>query len=185
MKKALCFFLAIVFVCCVITHGKNERFSLEAFLNNITNFEDMPTMEDIVSVWQEPYFVRPIDLPDWIDVYHREEIDGIIHSFYAGCFPKAYEANGKLTTRYSYVYLDVYNENGTYLGNIPIVQATEEWVFYEDPDAEGIEKFFNPVRGFIMRFGRTVDYVIELIKCVFANLKYLLPWNSTVPKGAI
>ncbi|MBQ7348164.1 MAG: hypothetical protein IJW55_09410 [Clostridia bacterium] len=53
MKKALCFLLAIIFVCCVIVHGDNERFSLEAMITNLTNFQDMPTMQDLVDIWTQ------------------------------------------------------------------------------------------------------------------------------------
>ena len=51
MKKALCFFMAIVFVCCVITYGENERFSVEAMITNLTNLDDMPTIEDLTYIW--------------------------------------------------------------------------------------------------------------------------------------
>jgi hypothetical protein len=181
VKKALCFFLAIVFVCCVITHGKNERFSIEVFLNNITNFEDMPTMEDIVSVWQDPFYVERVDLPNWIDVYIYTGSEGKFT--YLGYYAIGREHDGGITTRYSYEWLDVYNENGEYVGNLPIVSTMDTVVFYENPYAEGIEKAFNKVIGFFRRLSRTVGLIIELIKVVFSNMRYLLPWNSTVPKG--
>lgn len=57
MKKALCFFMAVVFVCCVISHGKDERFSVEAMITNLTNFEDMPSIEGLVDIWTQDFYI--------------------------------------------------------------------------------------------------------------------------------
>ena len=102
---------------------------------------------------------------------------------YSGYYPQAYEEDGSLTRRYDYVWTDVYDEHGNLVGNLPIIFATQAICFYEDPDAEGLEEFFNPVLGFFNRIGRTVDLVVEIVKTIFLNLKYLLPWNNTVPRG--
>ena len=61
MKKALCFLLAIIFVCCVITHGENKRFSLEKMITNLTNFQDMPTMQDIAECWTMDYYYVAVE----------------------------------------------------------------------------------------------------------------------------
>ena len=143
VKKALCFFLAIVFVCCVITHGKNERFSLEAFLNNITNFEDMPSMEDIMDVWTLEYYV---------------EIEHVYH------YPM--------------------DDEGNAVQGPPILEIVEHKIYYEDYEGGNeILLFFERIGAFFNRLFRTIKLIVEMLVTVFKNMKYLLPWNSTVPKG--
>lgn len=183
MKKALCFFMAVVFVCCVITHGKNERFSIEAMITNITRFEDIPSVEDIMSVWQDPGYVERVDMPTWIDVYINTGTAEEPEYYYLGNYAVGYEADGGLTTRYAYEWLDVYTNEGTFVGRLPIVSTMDHFVFYENPYSEGIEKTFNRVIGFFRRLSRTIKLIVEIFVQVFKNMKYLLPWNSTVPRG--
>lgn len=134
MKKALCIFLAILFVCSVIVCEVDEegnvtsaeRFSIEAFLNNITNFQDIPSMQDVAECWTlDTYYEKVNDLAG-VQKYY-EDYDG------------------------------------------------------DDPTLE----FFDSVRGFFKRLYRSVKIIAEMFVCILDNVQYLLPWNNTVPKGAI
>ena len=58
-------------------------------------------------------------------------------------------------------------------------------VYYEE-EAEGdIQKFFISIKGFFLRLFRSVKLICEIFVSIFKNLKYLLPWNNTVPKGGL
>ena len=127
MKKALCILLAAIFVCCVVFYGENERFSLEAFLNNITKFEDMPSIEKVTEIWTLPY----------------------------------------------------YDDSDLGFGSDP--EMTK--IYFEDYDGDNpVLEFFDGVRGFFRRLTYSIKLVVRIMMSVFKNLKYLLPWNSTVPK---
>ena len=70
MKKALCFFLAIAFVCCVYCYREDadgnkvitERFSFEEMFNNLSNFQDIPTLEDITECWTLDYYTKVLHI---------------------------------------------------------------------------------------------------------------------------
>ena len=204
MKKALCFFLAIVFVCCVITHGKNERFSLEAFLNNITNFEDMPTIQDVVDCWQnDKYYVGNVQmLPYWITI--RTPIVPILEKgannpvVTRGLGVLALNADGTEAkhSEYDITYCYLYDfddqpyyhtfEDGSVsdTNKYPVIfEYQKEYVEYEGDNE--ILQFFSTIKGFFVRLWDCLGVVFRMVKTVFTNLKYLLPWNSTVPRGAI
>ena len=53
LKKALCVFFAIVFICCVFTYGREEIFSAEKWIDNIVTLSDLGTIEDVLSCWTE------------------------------------------------------------------------------------------------------------------------------------
>lgn len=196
MKKALCFFFAIVFVCCVIVHGKNERFSLEAMITNLTNFQDMPSFEDIAECWSGPYRTYDAsDMPSWIDLYTLESIPNQGTVFvYKGKMPLAYEEDGSLTKRHPYTWEVVYNANGTLNQSddpdspdgisYPIIMQHGKKVFYESYSGDDpVLSFFDSVKAFFLRLGDTMIIIAEMITSVFDNVQYLLPWNNTVPKG--
>lgn len=194
MKKFLCFFMATVFVCCVITYGTNERFSFEAMLNNITNFQDMPTIEDITDCWTLPYRIFDAgDMPQWIDWYTLENTEHSTIFVYKGRFPLAYEDDGSLTTRYEYSWEVVYNANGTWNENplgdpygsksYPIITDHGTHVMYESYQGDNeVLAFFDHIKAFFLRLTDTIKVIVKIIVSIFKNLKYLLPWNSTVPR---
>ena len=194
MKKAFCFFMAIVFIVCVITHGKNERFSFEVMLTNITRFEDMPTISDIIDCWtSDTYYVGNSINLEWIPIrsglYPYMEWNRGEDLLYYGKCPLAYDKNGNIDHQYDghfsmmYVYDSMghpyYHQfgNGIYSATNfhPVIR--EPLVEYEsyDGDNEFLEFFDN--------LGNAVNLIIKMIKSVFSNVKYLLPWNNTVPRG--
>lgn len=193
MKKALCFLLAVIFVCCVYVHGEDKRFSLEAMITNLTNFEDMPSIQDVVACWQKPSYTFVVDdMPRWIEFYSiRETTGGLMEFYYAGKYPLAYEDDGTLTTRYPYEWIAVYNDNGTWNENpanedglYPIITKHNKEIYYDDYDGDdSILEFLESIKAFFMRCYQTIKVVVEIVVCIFDNLEYLLPWNSTVPKG--
>ena len=208
MKRALCFFLAIVFVCCVIVHGKNERFSIEAMITNLTNFEDMPTFDDIAECWRSPYewvgdtyFLPRADYcsvpPVW-DIQTNEDgsrdfvlvADGIW--FYD--MPIALDSDGNdisaqypdLTVTYNTYYdpitkhPSIFVYGGKSYTELPYL--TDARTLYERNTPNDILDFFENIRGFFRRLSNTISLIFEMFYCVLKNVKYLLPWNSTVPK---
>ena len=201
MKKALCFFMAIVFVCCVISHGKDERFSVEAMITNLTNFEEMPTFEEVVECWtSDEYYVGNVINMEWYPIYsglfpmsewhHGDQL------FYYGEFPLAYDKEGNIDKNYSghysmmFLYDSVGNpyyhqfENGTYSSTNyhPVIrQPIVKYVEYEGDNE--VLSFFSHVKGFFLRIGNCINLIFRMIKSVFVNLKYFLPWNNTVPRG--
>lgn len=127
MKKALCILLAALFVCCVVCYGTDERFSLEAFLINITKFDDMPSIEKVTDIWTLPYY------------------DDSDLGF----------GGGSASTK----------------------------IYFEDYEGDNVVlEFFDGVRGFFRRLTYSIRLLVRIVISVFKNLKYLLPWNSTVPK---
>ncbi len=69
MKKALCFILVIVVIASVVNYGTNKRFSVEVMITNLTNFQDMPTLEDLANIWKEDsyYLEGVLSLQYWVD----------------------------------------------------------------------------------------------------------------------
>ena len=207
MKKALCFFMAIVFVCCVITYGKNERFSVEAMLNNITNFQNMPTLEDFGNVWGSDYYwvEGAISLPRLryyvIPPTLVKQPDGTTiksEGVYVDDIPVALDSHGRdisdqyshLTIRYEYIYdpdtlLHVpvtFDDGSVSYGPFPyITDAKEAYSKYVGDNP--ILEFFDSLKAFFLRVGNTCSLAVDFIFSIFRNLKYLLPWNNTVPRG--
>ncbi len=208
MKKALCFFLAIVFVCCVFVHGQNKRFSIEAMITNLTNFEDMPTFSDIADCWQSPY--------EWVgDTYLLPRADYCVvepvlevqtnedgtHEFvliadgiWISDMPIALDSNGNdisaqypdLTVTYKTYYDPVTKQPSFFVygdklySQLPYL--TDARTLYERNAPNEILDFFENIRGFFKRLSNTISLIFEIFYCVLKNVKYLLPWNSTVPK---
>lgn len=143
MKKALCFFMAVLFVCCVMCYEKDERFSVEVMITNITKFDDIPTMQDIMDVWSLDYYIE-------------------------------------ITYEYHYPT----DEYGNILSGPPITEAIENRIYYEDYEGTNeILLFFERVGVFFNRVFRTIKIIVDIFVKIFGNLKYLLPWNNTVPRG--
>ncbi len=57
MKKALLFFLGVVFVCCIYAYGTNERFSVEKWLENVKQIAETATIEDLTECWTKDTYV--------------------------------------------------------------------------------------------------------------------------------
>ena len=52
INKFFAFFMAIVFVCCVMCYSTTERFSLEKYLINISEkVTDIPSLEGLIEIW--------------------------------------------------------------------------------------------------------------------------------------
>lgn len=197
VKKALCFFMAVVFVCCVLCHGEDERFSVEVMITNLTNFEDIPTMQDVIDCWMKPYRIYDAgDMPRFIDWYTLENTTNNGTVFvYKGSFPLAYEEDGSLTKRYDYSWEIVYHSNGTWNENplgdpygskgYPIITKHGSKVFYETYEGDNeLLRFFDSIKGFFLRLTDTIKVIVRILVSVFDNLQYLIPWNNTVPRGA-
>ena len=189
MNKVLCVFLAIVFICSVFAYGTNKRFSVAKWIDNLISLGNMTTIEDVVECWTEssyPYEV--VDLETWVHVYVEQPSSsgGGYEFVYLGYKPLAYELDGSLTKRYDYEWLTLYNSNGTPYGKdgkyqFPIVLKEGQPQYYEDPNVEGdIQRFFNTVKGFFLRLGRSIRLIAEMFLDIFKNMGKLLPWNATV-----
>ena len=196
MKKALCFFMAVLFVCCVVTYGEDERFSVEAMITNITKFDDIPTIQDITDCWTKSYKIYDAgDMPQFIEWYTLENTtDNGTVFVYKGRFPLAYEEDGSLTTRYDYSWEIVYNSNGTWNENplgdpygskgYPIITAHGSHILYESYQGDNeVLRFFDSIKAFFLRLTDTIKVIVKIVVSIFDNLQYLLPWNNTVPRG--
>jgi len=193
LKKVLCLFLGIVFVCCVLCHGENKRFSVQVMIDNLLNFEDMPTIEDVTDCWTLPYRIYNVEgLNEWVEWYGMEETDeGGMAFVYKGRYPLAYEDDGSLTTHYAYEWVDVYTKGGTWNKNpkgdpfggyaYPIVTQYNEKVYYSSYDGDNLVlAFFDDLVAFYLRLDDTVKIVAKGFVSVFSNMRYLLPWNNVV-----
>lgn len=201
MKKAILIILAVAFICTVysakqkLVVDKNnqekievyfeERFSVDQWIENLMGLAEGRTIQELTACWTEDSFMRKVKLPTWQHVWTLEPRgDGTYYVWDRGELPVGYERNGKLTTRYQYSFIDVYDPHGNIVGNMPIVWYAEEEVFYEDygvEDEQGIKVFFAELAGFFQRLGRTIVIFVEIVINVFKNLGSLLPWNATVP----
>ncbi len=213
MKKALCFLLAIIFVACVIGYGSSERFSLLVMIENLTNFDDMPTVEDIGNVWTSPWYYKEgvLTLPYWVTFYPL--IDSSVAGDKLALFyemPLALTEDGQRDERYKDDDIDyrvvkvpsnnvvgweylwgITLDNGEYLrfdeneNGEPVVPVVDGWREayngYEGDNA--VIEFFCNIKAFFLRLWNTCELIIKMLICVLSNLQYLLPWNSTVPRG--
>ena len=211
LKKALCLLLAITFICSVVVYGRNQRFSLQKMIENITNFQDVPTIEDLVRVWQEDgYFDETAyQLPYWVDVYTyilpKEELpsdwtdDQLIHYGYV---PLAYNKDYTILDGFQegvdYWYIWCYDANGQPIefmwngypdypslaipiNNLPVTMGL--YHTYESYHGENeVLEFFDNIKGFFLKLGSTISLACEMFLSIFDNLQYLLPWKNTVPK---
>ena len=207
VKKALCLLLAVIFVCCVYVHGEDKRFSLEALITNLTNFQDMPTVQDIVDCWQnDKYYVgNVLMLPYWVDVYcglnpvleYRPSSNPL---GYRGNYPLALLLDGTRAehSEYDVTFCYLYNSMGQPLyityedgtvsdtNKYPVIfEYQKPYKEFEGDDStlSDIKEFFSGVKGFFVRLWDCLGVIFRMVASVFRNLKYLLPWNSTVPKG--
>ena len=188
VNKVLCVFLAIVFVCSVFAYGTNKRFSVAVWIDNLLSIGEMNTIEDIVECWTEPFYPFETEgLDEWVNVYIEQNVgDGEMAFVYLGYLPLAFESDGSLTKRYNYEWLTIYNSNGTLYGTdgvyqFPVVTECGQPQYYEDPDVEGeVQKFFNSVKGFFLRLGRSIRLLAGMFVDIFRALYLLLPWNATV-----
>lgn len=68
MKKiatgALLAILAMTFVTCVFGYGQNKVFSLRIWLENLSGFGDIGTLQDIVEIWRDDSREHTDELPD-------------------------------------------------------------------------------------------------------------------------
>ena len=193
--------MAVLFVCCVVCYGKEERFSTEAMLNNLTNIQDMPTIQDIVDCWtSDSYYVGNCLNLEWVRVYsgvvpmleyhHGEDL------LYYGQLPLAINSDGTIDKNYAghysmmYLYDSVGNpyyhlyENGEYavMNYYPVIR--QPLIKYESYSGDNeILSFFDYLKSIFVRIGNTLNLVVKIIVSIFKNLKYLLPWNNTVPRG--
>ena len=63
-------------------------------------------------------------------------------------------------------------------------EIVEHKIYYEDYEGSNeILLFFEKIGAFFNRLSRTIKLVVKMLVTVFKNMKYLLPWNSTVSKG--
>ena len=66
----------------------------------------------------------------------------------------------------------------------PILMQKEVEVCYENYSGDNdVLIFFDHISGFFKRLHRTIKLIVKIFVQVFKNMKYLLPWNSTVPRG--
>ena len=133
VKKALCILLAAIFVCSVYVHGSGERFSLEAMITNLTNFQDMPSLEDFATIWTENYYDKCsyYDYPYWVDYYQAApDLDGEGTVYlYSGRLPLAYNADGSLKEDVEYYWTAIRNDGGFWLDTHPHNVVDNDWRF--------------------------------------------------------
>ncbi|MBQ8433023.1 MAG: hypothetical protein IJX28_09090 [Clostridia bacterium] len=192
MRKALLFFMGLVFVCCVYCYGTNERFSFMTWVENVKDFGETLSVEQLVECWtKDSYTFSVFDMPYSLQVYDiREVATGGTAFVYLGEYPLAYRDDYSLTKKYRYDWRWVYNENGTlninslddqYGGMWPVITQNGETIFYET--YEGTDEtlaFLDSIAAFFKRLGRTIKLFAEMLVDVFKNMRLLLPWNSTV-----
>ncbi len=235
VKKAFCFFLAIVFIGCVMLSGTNNRYSVSVMLENLTNFEDMPTIEDVLECWTADSYVVEVTMDDYplvfpyypsqaldalnykptvdpatyeplyLHIAYRQERDKVILDVPEGAYmewnpiwtpyPVEYDSEGNVTAwdwaSSEYIYFD----DGTqfqlsvvdYMGQplAPFIYSVEsrQEIFYEDYDGDdAILQFFSGIKGFFNRVWRCIKLIVDMLFSAISNVKYFLPWNSTVPR---
>ena len=207
MKKALCVLLAVTFICSVVVYGKNVRFSTQKMIENLTNFEDVPTIEDLVNVWQEDgyYDKEAFQYPYWNDVYIAlsdqlplpDEMPRLIHFGYRPlAFNSDLEIPAGLVEGVDYTYWWCYNSVGDpiyydlpLIGDISLPTnrlplLNNVYHTYESYNGDNeVFEFFDNIKGFFVKLGATISLAGEMFLSVFDNLQYLLPWKNTVPKG--
>ena len=198
MKKALLFFLGVVFVCCIYAYGTNERFSVEKWLENVKQISETATIEDLTSCWTENSYRRDFShCPNFVEGYIKNA-DGTLSP--SGRLRLAYEFHqvdggvspgAKITKRYSYDTVALYYANGEprvnlyssiYGDNLFPVITDAEVVFYEAYDGDNdVLEWLDTMVGFFKRLGRTIKLFADMVLHVFRNMRLLLPWNATVP----
>lgn len=126
VKKALAILLAITFICSVVVYGRDVRFSAQTMLENLTNFEDVPTVEDLVNVWQQDGYYDKVAFqsPYWADCYVLLQDNVPIpispqdpsRLFHFGYVPLAYDSDytidSSLKEGVDYAYYWCYNAVG-------------------------------------------------------------------------
>lgn len=209
MKKALCVLLAVTFICSVVVYGRDERFSTQKMLENITNFEDVPTVEDLINIWQQDgYFDKEaFQYTYWEDCYiiladnppNPLEPKDPATLYHYGYFPLAYDADytisDDLVEGRDYAYYYCYNSVGEpIIFEIPIMglifptnRLPIRIGLYHNYESyagdNGILEFFDNLKAFFLKLGSTISLGGEMFLSIFDNLQYLLPWKNTVPKG--
>lgn len=204
MNKFICLFLAILFICTVIVHGKSERFSIEAMLTNLTNFEDIPTIDDIINIWKSnSYFDdEAYDMPVWLDFYalpggsipvSPETERFLVHYYVPTAFNDDYTINNDV--EYS-IWTYCYDEFGNrftvpdpQFPNSPIIRQYQipvcdqfRHTYEHYAGTNEVLEFFDNVRAFFSRLGTTISVIVQMIIAVVDNAQYLLPWNNTVAR---
>lgn len=191
MKKALLFFLGVVFVCCIYAYGTNERFSVEKWLENVKQISETATIEDLTSCWtKESYPYDASTMPYSIDVYDIRDVEGGgMIFYYRGNFPLAYNEDGSLTKKHPYEWRSVYNSDGTWNKNemdpsglYPVILKHGQLVYFEEYQGNSdVLQWLDTMVGFFKRLGRTIKLFADMVLHVFRNMRLLLPWNATVP----
>lgn len=125
VKKALCVFLAIVFICCVFCYREDRRFSVSVWLDNLLSIGEGVTFQDIAEVWTQDYILIEHDykglksLTKSVQGYDKngELIKCKLAYTPTGGLQLGWIVDGKIYERWEVTWLKLYDADGDQLVN--------------------------------------------------------------------